>query len=95
MKKVDLTKVTFLDVEGQEVRIDIAKQIGNIMYMQGENIAEHELGSKIYHSADPLKENKDADCPVELSDDEANILLKYVVRTFSYVIIQAVKKMLS
>lgn len=97
MKKVDLTKVTFLDVEGQETRIDIAKQIGNFMYMQGKNIVEHELGSKIYHSADALvealkKKEPAPDCSIEIDENEEKILLQYVEQGYPFVVQKAVKE---
>lgn len=100
MKKVDLTQVSFLDVEGKEVKIEVARQLGNFMYMQGRNIAENELGSKVYHSADPLKgfnvnsKEPRPDCSIEINDDEEKILLDYVAQQYSYVIVAAVKKAL-
>ena len=97
MKKIDLTQVKFLDIEGRETMIDIAKVLGNIMFMQGKNITEHELGAKVYHSADPLK-GLDAnsktpypDCSIEISDEEEKILISYVEQQYSYVVVKAVK----
>lgn len=97
MKKVDLVQVNFPDVEGNNVTIEIARQIGNLMYMQGKNITEHELGAKVYHSADPLK-GLDAnsktpypDCSIEISDEEEKILISYVEQQYSYVVVKAVK----
>ena len=106
MKKIDLTQVKFLDVMGREAMIDIARVIGNIMYMQGQDIVESELGHKVFHSADPLgdynpnigwKPKADEtrpDCSIELSDKEKDILLGYVKKNYSYVIFAAVKKAL-
>lgn len=97
MKKIDLTQITFPDVEGNETKIEIAQQIGNHMYMQGVNIAENELGSKIYHSADPLKgfnansKEPRPDCSIEITEEEEKILLKYVPQLYSYVVEKAVK----
>lgn len=97
MKKVDLTQVSFLDVEGKEVKVEVARQVGNFMYMQGRNIAENELGSKVYHSADPLKsfnansKEPHPDCSIEISDEEEKILISYVEQQYSYVVVKAVK----
>ena len=95
MKKIDLTQVRFLDIEGRETVIDIAKQIGNIMYMQGQDIVENELGSKVYHSADKLKDWKDSephpDCSFEVTEEEEKALNKYIAREYSYIVQKAVK----
>ena len=95
MKKVDLTQVRFLDIEGRETVIDIAKQIGNIMYMQGQDIVEHELGSKVYHSADKLKgwngNEPHPDCSFEVNEEEEKALNKYIAQQYSYVVQKAVK----
>lgn len=95
MKKVDLTQVKFLDIEGRETVIDIAKQIGNIMYMHGKDIFEHEFGSKVYHSADKLKDwngsEPHPDCSFEVTVEEEKVLNKYIAQQFSYVVQKAVK----
>lgn len=97
MKKVDLTQVSFPDVEGNKVTIEIARQIGNLMYMQGKNIVEHELGAKVYHSADKLKgfdansKEPHPDCSFEFSDEEEKVLISYIEQQYSYVVVKAVK----
>ena len=76
MKKVDFTKIMIVDVEGHEVAADIAAQLGNMMYMQGQSIDECELGRDIYHSQGEM----------ELSDKQSKIIermadgMKYVLR---------------
>lgn len=97
MKKVDLTQVSFPDVEGKEVTIEIARQIGNLMYMQGRDITEHELGAKVYHSADKLKgydansKEPRPDCSIEITDEEEKALMNYIGQQYSYVVVKAVK----
>ena len=97
MKKIDLTQVKFLDIEGRETMVDIAKVLGNIMFMQGQDIMEHELGSKVYHSADALKGwnpqsgEPHPDCAIEVSEEEEKALHKYVATQYSYVVQKAVK----
>ena len=99
MKKIDLTQVKFIDLEGKEVSLNLAKQIGNLMFMQGRNIVEHELGAKVYHSADKLKDYKDGDplpdCSFEVNDEEENALNEYVAAQYSYVVQKAVKDALA
>ena len=48
MKKVDFRKITLKNVEGEEMSVDFSKQLGNQMYMQGQNIEECELGKRMY-----------------------------------------------
>lgn len=90
MKKVDLTKIEFSNVEGKKELVNIAPSIGNALYM-GRSIVESELGSKVYHSADPMKIDKNADCTIELSDEEAKMVYDCVKNVFGYVICNAVK----
>ena len=46
--KVDFRKITLKNVEGEEMSVDFSKQLGNQMYMQGQNIEECELGKRMY-----------------------------------------------
>lgn len=100
MKKIDLTQVKFLDIEGRETMVDIAKVLGNIMFMQGQDIVEHELGSKVYHSADKLKgwdpqgNEPHPDCAIEVNEEEEKVLNKYIATQYSYVVQKAVKEAL-
>lgn len=48
MKKVDFRKITLKNVEGEEMSVDFSKQLGNQLYMQGQNIEECELGKRMY-----------------------------------------------
>ena len=62
MKKVNFQKVTIKDIEGNDVVADFSKQIGNQLYMQGQNIEECELGKRIYFAKDGEVEMSDKDC---------------------------------
>jgi hypothetical protein len=74
MKKVDFSKITIKDIEGNDVQADFQKQLGNQLYMQGRNIEECELGRRIYH----------AEGEVELSDDECRMVAN-ATQGYSYV----------
>ena len=81
-KKVDFKNIVIRDINGQETKADVTALFGNMLYMQGQNIEECELGQAIYHQGD-----KDGPDALELSDKQADIVkayaerLPYVMRT--------------
>lgn len=50
MKKINFTALHVQDIEGNMQSVNIAKHIGNQLYMQGLDIDECELGKTIYYS---------------------------------------------
>ena len=80
-KKVNFAEIIIRDINGQEQKADVRQLLGNMLYMQGQNIEECELGQAIYHSGneDPKE--------LELSDKQQKIItdfaerLPYVMRT--------------
>ena len=85
MKKVNFKTITIKDIEGRDVQADFKKQLGNMLYMQGQNIEECELGKKIYFTPD--------DEATELDDKEAAIVRK-AVQGYSYVARTAIEQAL-
>ena len=80
-KKVDFRNIIIRDINGQETKVDVTALFGNMLYMQGQNIEECELGQAIYHQGDEGPE------ALELSDKQVAIVktyaerLPYVMRT--------------
>ena len=80
-KKVDFKNIVIKDINGQEVKADVTALFGNMLYMQGQNIEECELGQAIYHQGDEGPE------ALELNDKQVAIVktyaerLPYVMRT--------------
>lgn len=72
MKKIDFSNIQVTDIEGNKVPVDIRQMMGNMLYMQGVDIKECELGQAIYHQAD----NK----PMELSDEQVAIVKRFAER---------------
>lgn len=72
--KVNFAEIVLKDIEGNEVKADFQKQLGNQLYMQGRNIEECELGKKIYF----------AEGSIEISEKESEIV-KNAVRGYSYI----------
>lgn len=79
MTKINFKKIIIRDIEGREQEADFSKQLGNQLYMQGHDIAECELGRRIYF----------AEAPVELTDEECTIVRK-AIEPYSYVARQAI-----
>lgn len=83
-KKVDFRNIVIKDINGQETKADVTALFGNMLYMQGQNIEECELGQAIYHQGDEDDEGPEA---LELSDKQVAIVkayaerLPYVMRT--------------
>ena len=82
--KVNLKQVVIKDIEGNEMKADFSKQIGNYLYMQGQDIEECELGKKIYF----------AEGEVEMDEKECE-MVRRAVSGYSYIARTAVSKSLS
>ena len=64
------------DIEGNTQNIDVAQLIGNVLFNQADDVAEHDLGIKIYHEPVP---DENGECKgTDIDDKEANILKKYL-----------------
>ena len=85
MVKVDFSKIIIKDINGNDIVADFQKQLGNQLYMQGQNIEECELGKKIYFTPD--------DEATELDDQEVAIVRK-AVQGYSYVARTAIEQAL-
>lgn len=85
MKKVNFKTIIIKDIEGSDVQADFQKQLGNQLYMQGQNIEECELGKKIYFTPDGEA--------TELDDKEVAIVRK-AVQGYSYVARTAIEQAL-
>lgn len=88
-KKVNFAMIPFKDINGNDVTIDTTKELGNLMYMQGEDLAECELGQAIYHS------NDEGPKVMELDDKQLEAVRKHASKIKFHVlktaILEAVK----
>ena len=86
-KKVNLSQLEIRGIDGSKQRVNIQDEVANLIYMQGQSIADCELGRKIYNGG--RDQNgvliKDADRTVELSDDELKVVER-IAGQFPYVI---------
>ena len=87
-RKVNFAEIIIRDINGQEQKADVRQLLGNMLYMQGQNIEECELGQAIFHSG------SEGPTELELSDKQCDTIrafaerLPYVMRTG---LIEAVK----
>ena len=90
MKKVNLSQLEIQGIDGAKQRVNIQDEVANLIYMQGQSIADCELGRKIYNGGRDQNGvlTKDADRTVELSDDELKVV-KRITQQFPYVIREA------
>lgn len=70
MGKINFKEIVVKDIKGDEQKIDMSYDFGNLLYVQGKNIVEFELGLKIYHTVGDL----------ELTDEETNVVKEYAQR---------------
>ena len=70
--KVDFRKIRVRNIEGEEEVADISKTIGNVLYMNGQDIEECELGKAIYHDGE-----------VELNEKAVETVKRFA-KNFSY-----------
>lgn len=86
MIKVNFHTITLKDIEGKNVQADFAQDLGQQLYMQGQNMEEVELGRIIYKSP--------KDKPIELTVEQAAVISRWVDR-WPYVSRKAVKDALN
>ena len=89
-KKVNLSALEIRGIDGKQQQVNIQDEVANLIYMQGQSIADCELGRKIYNagrdSGGVLMEG--ADRTVNLSTESVEIV-KRVAHQFPYVIREA------
>lgn len=83
MKTVDFRKIEVENIDGGKDYADVSKQLGNQMYMQGQNIEECELGRDIYHNGE-----------VVMEDRQVEMVRKFIA-VWAYVMRTAVENALS
>lgn len=82
-KTVDFRTIGIENIEGQIETADVSKQLGNVMYMQGQNIEECELGRTIYHNGQ-----------VELNQKQEDMVRRFI-QPWSYVLRTAIEETLN
>ena len=82
-KTVDFRTIGIKNIEGQIETADVSKQLGNVMYMQGQNIEECELGRDIYHNGQ-----------VGLNQKQEDMVRRFI-QPWSYVLRTAIEETLN
>lgn len=73
--KIDFSNVQIKDIEGNAMSVDISKELGNMMYLNAQDIAEADLGHDIYHHKE-----------VELTKEQADMVKSYVEKGFKAIV---------
>ncbi len=91
MKKVNLSQLEIQGIDGAKQRVNIQDEVANLIYMQGQSIADCELGRKIYNGGRDQNGvlTAGADRTVELSDDELKVVA-HIAKQFPYVIRESI-----
>ena len=86
-KKVNLSALEIRGIDGSKQQVNIQDEVANLIYMQGQSIADCELGRKIYNAGRDQNGvlTKGADRTVEMSDDELKVVER-IAGQFPYVI---------
>ena len=87
-KKLNLSQLEIRGIDGSKQQVNIQDEVANLIYMQGQSIADCELGRRIYQAGRDAKTcmlPQDADRTVELSDDELKVVER-IAGQFPYVI---------
>lgn len=69
MKQINFTAIPVQDIEGNAHEQNVAKVIGNLIFNMADDVAEHDLGIKIYHS----------EGAIDIDENEEKILRKYLL----------------
>lgn len=83
MKKVDFRQIDVKNIDGGIEKADVSKQLGNVMYMQGQNIEECELGKAIYHNGE-----------VELTQQQKDMVRRFI-KPWAFIIRSAIEEILN
>ena len=75
MKKIDFEKIPIKDIDGNVLPCDVRKVVGNTLFNMADDVAEWELGVKIYNSVGE----------VEISEKDVQIIMKFA-GFFKYVL---------
>ena len=69
--KIDFSQIQVKDIEGQVITVDLSKELGNMMYLNAQDIAVADLGHDIYHKKE-----------VDLTKEQAQTVKMYVEQGF-------------
>ena len=80
-RKIYFKKISITNIDGQEEHVDLTKLVGNVLFNQADDVAEHDLGVKIYHEGDD---------GTELDEQEVKILRNFLTM-FKYIVRRAIE----
>lgn len=81
--KIDFSKIMIEDIEGNEIAVDVSKDLGNMMYLNAQDIAVADLGREIYHKKE-----------VELNEVQVKQIRPFVEKGFKAIVKRVLLPML-
>ena len=52
MKKINLKELPITNIEGKEEKIDISKEVGNLLFQNAKTVVMHEAAIALYHTGE-------------------------------------------
>lgn len=81
--KIDFSKIVIKDIDGNDMPVDISKDLGNMMYFESRDIESSDLGYKIYHEKE-----------VDLTEEQAEMVRPFVTDRFKALVKKVLLPML-
>lgn len=81
--EINFKELMMENIEGNELAFDARTLVGNVLFNLADDVAEHDLGIKIYHS----------EGTIDLNEKEVKIVEKYLSR-FKYLLRNSIEKKL-
>lgn len=78
MKQVNFNEIEIENIDGTKGKLNIKRDLANILYMQGETIEESELGRRIFNTP----------AEIELSPEDVEIVIKYVKKYYTSIVVK-------
>lgn len=82
--KIDFRAVQIKDIEGNTQTVDLSKELGNMMYLNAQDIAVADLGHDIYHKGE-----------VELTKEQAAQVRTFIDKGFKAIVKRELLPLLS
>ena len=80
VKMVNFSAIDVMNIEDKPERLDLSKQLGNLIYSQSKDIGEAELARDMYKHG-----------RIEIDKEKAEIVMKFT-ENFSFPVREAIKK---
>ena len=84
MKKIDLSQLEIIMLDGSKVKHNFAKELAQIIFQNTQNIEEHSFSIDLYKNPE-----------IELTDENKRILLEYTPKYFKAFVQKAITDLIN